>query len=323
MNSNLETSKPTLPIGLRRAPFGSEPQGRRQSSRNWKPDFGETAIGNPRRLANHRHSAFTLLELLVVIGIILILIGMFFAGAKIVTGQAQARDTRTALETCKTMLANYQQATHFGRTPPAGVLVNNLSNPLIIPTTPQFWTAGQEPAPTTALSSDPSSYSNTSGLLPGQSMAFVNTVLAMEAIESVQENKTIITNLPSAKILNVYLPGGVIVPLIRDGYGNPILFVPGGGLGVSTGAATPGVVWLDGTNFGLITSSGIINSSSLKSPTLNAYDAGDPNIFPNGASTQPFFVSAGPDGDISNNHGDLNYKPTSDKTDDNIYSFNN
>jgi hypothetical protein len=39
---------------------------------------------------------------------------------------------------------------------------------------------------------------------------------------------------------------------------------------------------------------------------------------------QPFFISAGPDGDISNSHGNPTLRPpTSDMTDDNIYSFQN
>jgi len=278
--------------------------------------------------------AFTMIELLVVIGIILILMGLFFAGAKLVTAQAKERDTKTMLETCKTMFENYRQATHLSRPPPAGPVASSPSSPLNVSTTnawgtittAQFWSAGEEAAPG-LLSSDPSAYTNPSNLPE----AVANTAYVMYALESIPENKTIINNLPISKIINVYIqigPSGafqtVAVPLIRDAWGNPILFVPGGGLGATPGGSTnqisPGVVWLDGANCGIITSNGVINSSSLQFAT---YDAANTTQFPVGSTNQPFFVSAGPDGDVSNAHGNTSSTPTSDMTDDNIYSFQN
>ena len=86
---------------------------------------------------------------------------------------------------------------------------------------------------------------------------------------------------------------------------------------------SPGVVWLDGVNCGIITSTGIINSSAAAPQTLFApYDAANTTQFPTGSTSQPFFVSAGPDGDVSNAHNNIS-TVTSDMTDDNVYSFNN
>jgi prepilin-type N-terminal cleavage/methylation domain-containing protein len=282
---------------------------------------------------------FTLIELLVVIGIILILIGLFFAGAKIVTAQAKTRDTQTALETCKTMFENYKQATHLTRPPPSGfgsvvsppgtslqtTFSTSNASPTGSLTTPLFWTAGEEAAPG-ALSSDASAY--TGGSYP---QAVTNTAFVMYALESIADNQKIITNLPPSKIINVTISlennQVVSVPLIRDGWGNPILFVPGGGLGATPGnganqVLSPGVVWLDGLTYGIKTSTGVITSTSTN-PTFSLYDAANTTQFPIGSTSQPFFVSAGPDGDVSNAHGNTSTTPTSDMTDDNVYSFNN
>ena len=64
----------------------------------------------------------------------------------------------------------------------------------------------------------------------------------MYAFESIPDNQKIITSLPPSKVIsvNIILPNNqvVSVPLIRDGWGNPILFVPGGGLGATPGGGT-------------------------------------------------------------------------------------
>ncbi|MGD0461950.1 MAG: type II secretion system protein [Tepidisphaeraceae bacterium] len=270
---------------------------------------------------------FTLIELLVVIGIILILMGLFFVGGKLISGQAKERSTRTMLETCKTMFENYRNATHLSRPPPAGsglpldINTNNLSGRY---NTARFWTVGQEPAPG-VLSTDPNAYTSPSSvsLMPE---ALINTALVMYALKSLPENATILNNIPAGKTLNVTIallktgrgPSNIFtVPLLLDGWGNPILFVPGGGLGLSASAAAPGVVWIDGANHGVVTSTGTISSASA---SLSTYDAATP---PAGTmyANQPFFVSAGVDGDFSNGHGWVSGTPNSNQTDDNVYSF--
>jgi prepilin-type N-terminal cleavage/methylation domain-containing protein len=278
------------------------------------------AWGSPRP-----RSGFTLIELLVVIGIILLLMGLLYTGVKIVTAQAKEKDTRTMLETCKTMFENYRNATHLTRPPPVGrgaAMAINTSNPSCPPsiTTASFWTVGQEAAPS-ILSTDPSTYSNPANyntMPPNQVEALVNTALVMYAMKSLPENATILTNVPASKTFNVSIllksgPGSpnvtLTIPLLLDGWGNPILFVPGGGFGSTT--LSPGVVYVDGTtNFGIITSTGVITSTTTPY-SLPTYD---PANVPLGTTlpNQPFFVSAGPDGDFTNSQS---------KTDDNIYSF--
>jgi prepilin-type N-terminal cleavage/methylation domain-containing protein len=263
---------------------------------------------------------FTLVELLVVIGIILILIGLFFAGAKIVTAQAKERDTRTALETCKTMFANYQQATHLSRLPPG--IATYVGSPWAI--APGYsWTTSQEPVPTGVLTPNP----------PTNVQIVMDTALVMYAIEAIPDNQKIINNLPASKVTNVSIliqgspgagpgspPLNVSVPLILDGYGNPIMFVPGGGLGISSppSAGPTSLVWLDGANAGIITSTGPITTSS-NPYILTKYTPATLTL-----ANQPFFVSAGPDGSLDNSHPNpTNPSDTSASTDDNIYSFKN
>ena len=291
---------------------------------------------------------FTVVELLVVIGILLILIALFTAGLKHVTMQAKQRDTKSMLATAVTMLENYKQATHFNRAyttyklgtgsyAPGALIYFTVDNTANIPafaTTPitdtRFWTQGQECAPGTEASNGgtafPFSNITPDALLlkdpnpthrpqsvpfPFLPQAVVNTEVIMEALLTVPGNQTILNNLPANKVVTDAVTG---VPLLLDGFGNPILFVPGGGLAN---------VWVDpGTYTGL--GWPVITSVAIQK---NGYDPTSTTgiVY----SNQPFFVSAGPDGDISNDHGVPDVTkltppgPTFDMTDDNIYSFQN
>lgn len=144
----------------------------------------------------------------------------------------------------------------------------------------------------------------------------LDTAYVFYALESLHENQNIIANLPANKKINVLLPNGTPVAWPVDAWGDLILFVPGGGLGVYNGSNTNGLVWLDGATAGIITSAGTITGSSTPY-NLSTYPPSAP------LANQPFFVSAGPDGDVSNAHGNTSSTPTSDMTDDNIYSFQN
>ena len=264
-----------------------------------------TSFQSTSRLAGrNRRRAFTIIELLVVIGIILILIGLFFGGAKVVTAQAKERDTKQMLETCKTMFENYRQGTKLARYP-AGLLA---FGPSASP--PSTWYTGEESA-IGAVTSDALSLSNNGPMPTAASPILNDTVLVYSAIESISQNQTIIANLPPDKKINIHLSTGATVSIPLDGWGNPIFFVPGGGLGTTTQG--PGAVWIDGTQIGIVTSTSVISG-----PPLTVYL---PYAAGNIVSTQPFFVSAGPDGDLSNAHGWTTGNPVSSMTDDNIYSF--
>jgi hypothetical protein len=129
----------------------------------------------------------------------------------------------------------------------------------------------------------------------------------MQAMLTVPENQTILNNLPHGKLTKDALTN---IPLILDGWGNPIFFSPGGGL---IG------VWVDPLDNSNLTQ--VVTSDGIKP---NAYDPLNTTYVPTGASVsnQPFFISAGPDEDLSNGHGWVTGATvTSSMTDDNIYSF--
>jgi prepilin-type N-terminal cleavage/methylation domain-containing protein len=271
---------------------------------------------------------FTMIELLVVIGIILILIGLFFAGAKLVTAQAKQRDTKTMLETAKTMFENYKQATklnvnlplNVSQSPPVyyisikGATVgqleatNSLNAATGLSAASLVWSEGQEQARNT-LPNKLMSPDNCGILVPGHSFSggldgsVRNTEVIMQAMLTVPENQTILNNLPASKrVMDV----STNIPLLLDGWGNVIIFCPGGGL---TG------VWVD-PSYG---NTAVITSEGVQPITYN------PNNLPAGTpiNNKPFFASAGPDGDMTNSHSYSGGTPTSDMTDDNIYSFQN
>lgn len=263
---------------------------------------------------------FTLIELLVVIGIILLLIGLFVGGVKLVTAQAKERDTRTMLETCKTMFENYRQATRLaiiydptsslsipkgassGLSVKMGFAVGNNINSTNFS---QVWAIGQEPA-LGSVSPDSLQLTNPNRTLPRGKLpdALQNTETIMQAMLTLPQNQAIFNNLPPNKVVTDAVTN---IPLILDGWGNPIFFCPGGGL---TG------VWLDPSNnlTEVITSVGVQN---------NGYDPSNTKYVAVGGSVQnqPFFVSAGPDYDLSNAHGWTSGTANSNQTDDNIYSF--
>jgi prepilin-type N-terminal cleavage/methylation domain-containing protein len=268
---------------------------------------------------NRSRRGFTLIELLVVIGIILILMGLFYAGLKIVTAQAKERDTKTMLETCKTMFENYRSATHLSRPPTAGsggTMDINTSNASGRVNNANFWTLGQESAPA-VLSTDANAYS-TAINVAGMPEALINTALVMYSLKSVPENATILNNIPAGKTLNVSIALKVTgrgvgnlftVPILLDGWGNPILFVPGGGM---TG------VWVNPAGTSPVGQYQTVTSNGIQS---NTYDPASAALIAVPSGNQPFFVSAGPDSDFSNAHSNATYNASASMTDDNIYSF--
>jgi len=89
------------------------------------------------------------------------------------------------------------------------------------------------------------------------------------------------------------------IPMLRDGWDNPIIFVPASGLRVRLLLDKNENDWSDATQTRIITSGGDLKVTIPPQP---------PQPLPAGA--KPFFASAGPDGDFSTG-------------DDNVYSFGN
>jgi prepilin-type N-terminal cleavage/methylation domain-containing protein len=255
-----------------------------------------------------RPRGFTMLELLVVIGVILILISMMFIGLKYVSNQGRTKDTKQAMEIARTLLANYENATQL-RPPPQGIY----NQPSGYPYSAQqfattFWTYQFPLQQGTVTTNYQSTYNVIIGDT-GQGLADAGdnnlverTMIAMQLFMSIPDNVTLLNSLPQGKKVMVTFNSSslvtpttsVTVPILLDGWGNPIYFVPGGGISNVVFKSDPPPVTTGGPPTWHVVSS----SGAHASP------------YTQNASDRPFFMSGGPDDDVS-------------RGDDNIYSFEN
>ncbi len=329
----------------------------------------------------HRSRSFTVLELVIVMGILLILSSLFFVGFSYMANSQRAADTRATLATAMGMLQAYEQATSYSKNPPipmnmvagtvqgsGGFTGTDLSQhsafyttaPNFISATPWLThsdgttstngTAIVELAPGTDQQfGGPTSItmSALSNELNGPSMPVqvLDTAAVMYVLESIPANSRIVASLPSSKTWTVTVwlantsglggPTQVTTTLLLDSWGNPILFVPG--YGVAGVAVSGAVTYNSNTTYSRGTRAVYDEQTQPEPPTGTAVpirdfftwvnQASGININPPAANPftivpytdpnwgglcapdlRPFFVSAGPDGDIS-------------KGDDNVYSY--
>ncbi|HEX4124344.1 MAG TPA: type II secretion system protein [Tepidisphaeraceae bacterium] len=233
---------------------------------------------------------FTLLEVLAVMGIMLILIGMAVIGFEKLDRTASGKQTRALLTECNAMLNEFEAeggAAGLQGLGPGG------------PSTQSPYPGGVG-GPLGGSGIEISSVN--SGSADRYGTAVINTWYVMANLMRVPKVKEMIEKLPSNRILTnagsgsggsgPWYPSNLATGLtsnsgvvLLDAWGNPIIFVPSGGI----------YVWKNGqgNNRTLITS-------------------------PDGL---PFFASAGPDGDFGGDSG--NSAPSNPTGDDNIYSFEN
>lgn len=253
---------------------------------------------NARRAARRR--GFTLLEILVVIGIILLLVGIGVVGFRVL--DQSGRVTETTLKNLQSMLGEYEAMTALREQPPYAYIDGTRKTAAELKGEKiNFW---EYPASTAAVTGgDGDVKTATSAGSPRYNWdAVANTQVALLMFNRVPANKQAMTQLPAKQVHGTpsgikgdklapdKTPDRIDPPLILDAWGNPIVFVPKYGLrGVDLMKNDgPGHELEDQT----ILSTGHIEAGATPP-----------------RSARPFFASAGPDGDFRTG-------------DDNLYSFN-
>jgi type II secretory pathway pseudopilin PulG len=244
-------------------------------------------------VSRRRHNAFTTIELLVAISILVILAGMVFVGFKVVGTGGKTRSTKAALESARAMLGEIDATGGMASIKEIyqkSYTTTFLQSAITVPAHPNSYPGASAapdpiPAPTGNVSEDANNVQRYT------SEAVVRTQAVMGRLIGSPANRSTLAQIPSDRLLKkpsissvVYLnsPNGVPnPPVLVDAWSNPIIYVPPAGLS--------GVNVADKANQ-IITSVGL----------------GKTTTFMPGATG--FWASAGPDGDFT-------------KGDDNLYSF--
>jgi hypothetical protein len=256
-----------------------------------------------------------MLELLTVIGIIVILAGLLLA-VRGVINRSKRSATQVILKNLQGMYGEMKATVPtFGPKKWPARDAAGVVQPVDIAVAPfndpelglSFWTVPYRSpltkngatipawAPAGAMTSDnPSRFSED---------ALRETARAISYIFSAKANQEVLSKLPSGQLLKIAdIPGTTDVdegkyPFVLDGWGNPVIFVPGSGLGRCNPDPSKGAFTTthkpDGTP-----ETGVVLLEALTSVSFIVRA-------PDG---QSFFASAGPDGNFQTG-------------DDNVYSF--
>jgi prepilin-type N-terminal cleavage/methylation domain-containing protein len=278
--------------------------GHREQSQVRKRSFAVNAV-NTSNPARPRHG-FTLIELLTVIGIIVILVGLIAFGITKVINITKVKSTHVELQNLRSMLSEfetvskgltrqsymYHGGTRYpasGMPTPAGMDIwrdGDPSDGAASPTNPEGDPL-QSPGDVKLGSGETNRYN---------SDAVLNTQAVMGLMKSAPNVAKTLGQLPPSQLMEK-IPTGMtsnltldptgsrsaVPPVPLDAWGNPIIFVPSGGLG--------GVTMRNEAGTFIVTSGGMMRPGDPLKPAI-----------------RPFFASAGPDGDFTTG-------------DDNEYSF--
>jgi len=275
-----------------------------------------------------RRRGFTLIEVLTVIGILILLVGITVYGISKVMGGTKVRATETTLGQLKGMLSEYEVVSKGLKRQPQMQWLNDGDAG-----TYSIWqdfdpgdgTAVPEPDPAQA----PRNVTLAAGT--GQSGRYSadqigNTQIVLGMMQQVPAVRTMISQLPAQQLME-QVPAGLGGPpagvkllvqaangnvgpyngtagrpvpaLILDAWGNPIIFVPSGGLAGGTG---DDAMYVGGK-------AGDSNAVQVMNNLDPAAAPGANERHPiRSPDNRPFWASAGPDGNFLTG-------------DDNIYSF--
>ena len=250
-----------------------------------------------------RRKAFTILEILLVIGVLVILIGMVVWGLKGAGSSAAGNATRTTLQNLTNLSEELNRKNKL-----AGFEGQPGDNPIYPILPPPLLGGVTAAANVTDVSKNNDRFGD----------AVQRTAEVMRRVESIPDNKRIIEKLPADQLLavpaNKGFAGGTVV---LDGWRNPIIFVPTAGLRY-VASNQKSSTYVSGMNYarGARVIAPAQNGPNNKllafwtARTSTSNSPSEPDWFegvqsPDGRS---FWASAGPDGNFQ--FGD-----------DNIYSF--
>jgi prepilin-type N-terminal cleavage/methylation domain-containing protein len=253
-----------------------------------------------QRTTRPRRGGFTLLEILVVIGIILLLVSIGVIGFRALDQSGKV--TKTTLENLRSMFNEYEQRTKLREQPGNMWFNGSLQTPKPAANPPiDLWRTPVVLSGATSV--------NSGGDKRYDWDAIGNTQIVLGYVNRIPENKQVMTKIPSKQVHGTadgpkgspprLTPVGdeklIDPPLVLDAWNNPIIFVGSDGLA--------GVTFKDRNNEKdefRVTSTGLVGPIPTGSGYVSAAERSK--------SWRPFFASAGPDGDFRTG-------------DDNVYSF--
>ena len=298
-----------------------------------------------RRRRPSRRNAFTVIELLTVIGILIIIAGILVYGANSVIGGSKRAQTKTTLEVLRSMVSEFEVTTKgLNRQPAYMWATDGTAGQWTPPANPiSIWRDGLPTDTTPASPTDPEpdaakadqgAIAKDAGNARYEQPMIGNTQLVMGLLLQAAGNKKLIDQTSTSQLMEQLPVGLQAAPMTKitirnpsntgpqivpydpaaanrnpsppvplDGWGNPIIFVPAGGL------------W--------DVYEGDVHRGRFKGE-FGTTDPG-PVKSPDG---RPFWASAGPDGHFGgfyDKDGNGVFDAGKDKGygDDNIYSFGN
>jgi type II secretory pathway pseudopilin PulG len=241
-----------------------------------------------------RRRGFTMIELITVIGLVILMIAMLFPTLKYLAHASEVHTTRQMLISAQIMQGNFEQARRPSRDPSTFIFWNTGTPAITVPTYINWCVSWTSQYGTQMSASAIAGFTGAQNPATRIAVSDVTRVAIMSELYALPDNAKISQQVPARQVLqwasntagtNTWSANSVPnVPVLLDGWGFPIIFVPAGGL-------TNVLVGAQYNSAGLVVGTG--TTVTITSP-----------------DNRPFWASPGMTGDFS-------------RGDSNLYSFGN